>query len=113
VKEEAERADVKPTAIVLEPAAHSTAPAIAVAALLVQRIDPAGILVAMPSDRITLSSAWIASLRPCAARPRWPRPDGSCCSVSSLIGPTQNTGISGAARSSTAPTAPSASMPFR
>jgi mannose-1-phosphate guanylyltransferase / mannose-6-phosphate isomerase len=52
VKEEAERADVNPSAIVLEPAAHNTAPAIAIAALLVQRIDPAGILVVMPSDHV-------------------------------------------------------------
>lgn len=50
VKDEAERAGVAPRAIVLEPAARNTAPAIAVAALLVSRQDPAGVLAVMPSD---------------------------------------------------------------
>ena len=36
----------------LEPVARNTAPAIAVAALLVAREDPAGILVVMPSDHV-------------------------------------------------------------
>ena len=52
VKDEIERADVEPHAIVLEPAARNTAPAIAVAALLVAREDPAGILAVMPSDHV-------------------------------------------------------------
>jgi mannose-1-phosphate guanylyltransferase/mannose-6-phosphate isomerase len=50
VKEEAERAGVSPRAIVLEPAARNTAPAAAIAALMVAREDPAGILALMPSD---------------------------------------------------------------
>ena len=52
VKDEVERAGVAPQAIVLEPVARNTAPAIAVAALLVAREDPAGILVVMPSDHV-------------------------------------------------------------
>jgi len=52
VKDEAERARVRPGAIVLEPVARNTAPAVAVAALLVERDDPAGILVVMPSDHV-------------------------------------------------------------
>jgi mannose-1-phosphate guanylyltransferase/mannose-6-phosphate isomerase len=50
VKEEVERAGVSPRAIVLEPAARNTAPAAAIAALMVARDDPAGILALMPSD---------------------------------------------------------------
>ena len=52
VKDEAERAGVLPAAIVLEPTALNTAPAVAVAALLAQRSDPAGILAVMPSDHV-------------------------------------------------------------
>jgi mannose-1-phosphate guanylyltransferase / mannose-6-phosphate isomerase len=52
VKDEAERAGIRPGAIVLEPVARNTAPAIAVAALLVERRDPAGVLVVMPSDHV-------------------------------------------------------------
>jgi mannose-1-phosphate guanylyltransferase/mannose-6-phosphate isomerase len=52
VKEEADRAGVRPRAILLEPVARNTAPAIAVAALLVERDDPAGVLAVMPSDHV-------------------------------------------------------------
>ena len=52
VKEDAERAGVRPRAVVLEPVARNTAPAAAVAALLIEREDPAGILVVMPSDHV-------------------------------------------------------------
>jgi mannose-1-phosphate guanylyltransferase / mannose-6-phosphate isomerase len=52
VKEEADRAGVAPRAIVLEQTARNTAPAIAVAALLVERVDPSGIMVVMPSDHV-------------------------------------------------------------
>ena len=52
VKEEAERARVRPSAIVLEPVARNTAPAVAVAALIVEREDEAGILAVMPSDHV-------------------------------------------------------------
>jgi mannose-1-phosphate guanylyltransferase/mannose-6-phosphate isomerase len=52
VKEEVERTGVGPRVIVLEPVARNTAPAIAVAALLVEREDPDGILAVMPSDHV-------------------------------------------------------------
>jgi mannose-1-phosphate guanylyltransferase / mannose-6-phosphate isomerase len=52
VKDEAERAGVRPRAIVLEPVARNTAPAVAVAALLVEREDPGAILAVMPSDHV-------------------------------------------------------------
>jgi mannose-1-phosphate guanylyltransferase/mannose-6-phosphate isomerase len=52
VKDEAERAGVHPCAIVLEPVARNTAPAAAIAALLVARQDPAGVLAVMPSDHV-------------------------------------------------------------
>jgi mannose-1-phosphate guanylyltransferase/mannose-6-phosphate isomerase len=52
VKAEAERAGVVPGAIVLEPVARNTAPAIAAAAVLIARQDPDGIMVVMPSDHI-------------------------------------------------------------
>jgi mannose-1-phosphate guanylyltransferase / mannose-6-phosphate isomerase len=52
VRDEADQAGIEPGAIVLEPVARNTAPAIAVAALLVDRADPGGILVIMPSDHV-------------------------------------------------------------
>lgn len=50
VRDDAEKTRIKPRAILLEPVARNTAPAIAVAALLVERADPDGVLVVMPSD---------------------------------------------------------------
>ena len=50
VKEELERAAVRPGAIYLEPIARNTAPAIAVAALAIAAEDPSGVMVVMPSD---------------------------------------------------------------
>jgi mannose-1-phosphate guanylyltransferase / mannose-6-phosphate isomerase len=61
VKDDAERAGVRPAAIVLEPEGRNTAPAIAVAALLVQRRDPDGILVVMPSDHVIKDEQGFAS----------------------------------------------------
>ena len=52
VEDEARRAGVHPSAIVLEPVARNTAAAAAVAALIVAREDPAGILALMPSDHV-------------------------------------------------------------
>jgi mannose-1-phosphate guanylyltransferase/mannose-6-phosphate isomerase len=67
VKDEAERARIRPGAIVLEPVARNTAPAIAVAALLVEREDPAGILVAMPSDHVIKDEpAFVVAVRKAA-----------------------------------------------
>jgi mannose-1-phosphate guanylyltransferase / mannose-6-phosphate isomerase len=52
VEEEAALAGVTPRAIVLEPVARNTAPAIAAAALLVEADDADGILLVMPSDHV-------------------------------------------------------------
>src|SRR5215468_9422097 len=65
VKDEAERAGIQPKAVVLEPVARNTAPAVAVAALLAERDDPASILAVMPSDHVIRDE-------PCfAAAVRW------------------------------------------
>jgi len=64
VKEEVARAGVAPRAIVLEPTARNTAPAIAVAALMVEREDPAGVLAVMPSDHVIRDvSRFVAAVR--------------------------------------------------
>ncbi|MEQ1669489.1 MAG: mannose-1-phosphate guanylyltransferase/mannose-6-phosphate isomerase [Hyphomicrobium sp.] len=52
VREEIERAGIKPRAIILEPVGRNTAPAIAVAALAALRENPAAILAVMPSDHV-------------------------------------------------------------
>ena len=68
VKDEIERAGVEPHAIVLEPSARNTAPAIAVAALLVAREDPAGILAVMPSDHVIRDEpAFVAAVQRAAS----------------------------------------------
>jgi mannose-1-phosphate guanylyltransferase / mannose-6-phosphate isomerase len=67
VKEEAERAGVTPQAVMLEPVARNTAPAAAVAALLVAGQDPAGILVVMPSDHVIKDEpGFVAAVRQAA-----------------------------------------------
>jgi mannose-1-phosphate guanylyltransferase/mannose-6-phosphate isomerase len=64
VKEEAELAGSVLEAIVLEPVARNTAPAVAVAALLVARDDPNAILVVMPSDHVIKDeAAFVAAVR--------------------------------------------------
>lgn len=52
VREEIERAGIKPRAIILEPVGRNTAPAIAVAALAALRENPGAILAVMPSDHV-------------------------------------------------------------
>ncbi len=52
VKEETDRAGIEPKAIILEPVARNTAPAIAVAALAARRQDENAILAVMPSDHV-------------------------------------------------------------
>ena len=53
MREEVERAGLNPQAIVLEPIARNTAPAIAVAALhRTARTTPNAILAVMPSDHV-------------------------------------------------------------
>jgi mannose-1-phosphate guanylyltransferase/mannose-6-phosphate isomerase len=64
VREEAERAGVAPQAIVLEPVARNTAPAAAVAALLVAHTDPEGVLALMPSDHVVKNEpGFVAAVR--------------------------------------------------
>jgi mannose-1-phosphate guanylyltransferase/mannose-6-phosphate isomerase len=68
VKDEAERAGVRPVAIVLEPTARNTAPAVAVAALLAEREHPEGVLAVMPSDHVIRDAArFAAAVRQAAA----------------------------------------------
>jgi mannose-1-phosphate guanylyltransferase/mannose-6-phosphate isomerase len=68
VKDEIDRAGVTPQTIVLEPVARNTAPAIAVAALLVAREDPEGILAVMPSDHVIRNEpAFVAAVQRAAA----------------------------------------------
>ncbi|HET6390226.1 mannose-1-phosphate guanylyltransferase/mannose-6-phosphate isomerase [Hyphomicrobium sp.] len=52
VREELDRAGLESRAIVLEPVARNTAPAIAVAALVALKHDPDAILAVMPSDHV-------------------------------------------------------------
>ncbi|WBT40080.1 mannose-1-phosphate guanylyltransferase/mannose-6-phosphate isomerase [Hyphomicrobium sp. DMF-1] len=60
VREHAAEAGVEPESVVLEPSARNTAPAIAVAALLAARRDPAAILAIMPSDHVIADAAGFA-----------------------------------------------------
>lgn len=60
VREELERAGLEPRAIVLEPIARNTAPAIAVAALIALQKDPNAILAVMPSDHVIEDGAAFA-----------------------------------------------------
>lgn len=57
IKEELESAGIEPDAIVLEPSARNTAPAIAAAALIAAKKDPAAILAVMPSDHVVRDEA--------------------------------------------------------
>jgi mannose-1-phosphate guanylyltransferase/mannose-6-phosphate isomerase len=61
VRDEAKRAGAEPRAIVLEPVARSTAAAIAVAALMVERAEPGGVLAVMPSDHAIVDEAGFLS----------------------------------------------------
>jgi mannose-1-phosphate guanylyltransferase/mannose-6-phosphate isomerase len=64
VREEAARANLKPAAILLEPEARNTAPAIAVAALFAVRTDPDAVIVVMPSDHVIKDAAgFVAAVR--------------------------------------------------
>lgn len=60
VREEIERSGIEPRAIILEPIARNTAPAIAVAALVALRDDPNAILAVMPSDHVIGNEALFA-----------------------------------------------------
>lgn len=57
VKQELERAGIEAKAIILEPMARNTAPAIAVAALKAVKENPDAILAVMPSDHVVRDTA--------------------------------------------------------
>ena len=57
VQEELERARLQARAIILEPVARNTAPAIAVAALFAMRENPNAVLAIMPSDHVVKDEA--------------------------------------------------------
>jgi mannose-1-phosphate guanylyltransferase/mannose-6-phosphate isomerase len=60
VREEIDRAGLTPKAIILEPTARNTAPAIAVAALVALADNPDAILAVMPSDHVVKDEARFA-----------------------------------------------------
>jgi mannose-1-phosphate guanylyltransferase / mannose-6-phosphate isomerase len=67
VQEELQNAGATPRAIMLEPVARNTAPAIAAAALLITRDDPDAIMAIMPSDHVVEDrDAFIAAVRQAA-----------------------------------------------
>jgi mannose-1-phosphate guanylyltransferase / mannose-6-phosphate isomerase len=64
VRDECEDVGVVPEAIILEPIARNTAPAIAAAAAFVRARDPEGVLVVMPSDHVIQDEArFVAAVR--------------------------------------------------
>lgn len=52
VAEQLQQADVSPRAIVLEPLGRNTAPAVTIAALMLQQDDPDAVMVLLPSDHV-------------------------------------------------------------
>jgi mannose-1-phosphate guanylyltransferase/mannose-6-phosphate isomerase len=52
IAEQMRESGIKPSAIVLEPEGRNTAPAAAIAALMVARLDPAGLMLLMPADHV-------------------------------------------------------------
>jgi mannose-1-phosphate guanylyltransferase/mannose-6-phosphate isomerase len=68
VEDQLAEAGVRPGRIVLEPAARNTAPAIAVAALLLGSADPDAILAVMPSDHVIDDSKAFAATVTVAAQ---------------------------------------------
>jgi len=57
VAEQMQQIGVTPSAIVLEPVGRNTAPAAAVAALMVRKKDPQGIVLLLPSDHVVKDEA--------------------------------------------------------
>jgi mannose-1-phosphate guanylyltransferase/mannose-6-phosphate isomerase len=57
VAEQMQTIGVKPDAIVLEPVGRNTAPAVAVASLLVAEKDPTGVVLLLPSDHVIIDGA--------------------------------------------------------
>ena len=68
VAEQMAEIGVRPAAHILEPAARNTAPAIAVAALHLRKLDPGALMLVLPSDHaIADASAFQAAVRSAAA----------------------------------------------
>jgi mannose-1-phosphate guanylyltransferase/mannose-6-phosphate isomerase len=57
IAEQMREAAIRPAAIVLEPEGRNTAPAAAVAALLVAKQDPGGLMLLMPADHVIRDAA--------------------------------------------------------
>lgn len=68
VRDELERSGARASTLILEPVARNTAPAIAVAALLVEQDDPDGVLAVMPSDHVMRDGVHFAERVRSAAR---------------------------------------------
>lgn len=71
IAEQMREAGVSPAAIVLEPVGRNTAPAAAIAALMVAKTDPEGVLLLMPADHIVRNrTAFLEALDRAAAAAR-------------------------------------------
>ena len=71
IAEQMREAGVSPAAIVLEPVGRNTAPAAAIAALMVAKTDPEGVLLLMPADHIVRNrTAFLDALDRAAAAAR-------------------------------------------
>lgn len=71
VAEQMREIDIVPTAIVLEPMGRNTAPAAAIAALIVAAEDPEGVVLLMPSDHVVREEdAFRTALQSAAAAAR-------------------------------------------
>src|SRR5579863_2587098 len=57
IAEQLREIDVESTALVLEPAGRNTAPAVAIAALMMVPVDPQAIILVLPSDHSIADSA--------------------------------------------------------
>src|SRR5438067_1507922 len=57
IAEQMRETGIRPAAIVLEPEGRNTAPAAAVAALMVARQDPGGLMLLMPADHVIRDTA--------------------------------------------------------
>ncbi len=62
VAEQVRKVGIVPESIVLEPAGRNTAPAVAIAALMVTAKDPDGLMLVMPSDHVIREEAIFSAL---------------------------------------------------
>jgi mannose-1-phosphate guanylyltransferase/mannose-6-phosphate isomerase len=68
IAEQLRQLGIQPRAIVLEPAARNTAPAVAAAAAVLGRDDPDALLLVLPSDHVVRDEAAFRAAVDCAAR---------------------------------------------